>query len=126
MNIPKCTRCDAIKVKHNGYTRHGQQRYKCNICSFQFSAHATNKQITSAEIICINKLLLERLSLRGICRVMDVSMTWLLAHIEQVYAALPSHLHILSQNMDFQSPLDEQFDLMIYHLLEKKGAMPND
>jgi len=126
MNIPKCTRCHAVKVKRNGNTRHGQQRYKCTVCNFQFSANPTNKLISAGELICINKLLLERLSLRGICRVMDVSMTWLLAHIEQVYTTLPSHLHVLSQNIDFQSPLDEQLDLMIYQLLEKKGGIPND
>ena len=35
----------------------------------------------------IQVLLLERLSLRGICRVTGVSLTWLLGFITELYAA---------------------------------------
>jgi insertion element IS1 protein InsB len=41
----------------------------------------------------IKVLLLERLSLRGICRVTGVSLTWLLHFITELYCALPDDLN---------------------------------
>lgn len=43
--------------------------------------------------ILINKLLLERISLSGICRVFDVSEQSLLAHIKKLYEDLPDDLN---------------------------------
>ena len=42
----------------------------------------------------IKKLLLERLSLRGICRVLDISLAWLLDFIAKVYDQLPDDLYV--------------------------------
>jgi insertion element IS1 protein InsB len=42
----------------------------------------------------IKVLLLERLSLRGICRVTGVSLTWLLDFIAEVYAESPDDLNV--------------------------------
>lgn len=104
-----------------GTTRHGQQRYKCKGCGYQFSALNNQKIITAAELSIINKLLLERLSLSGICRIMDVSMPWLLQHIEQVYNDIPEHLYVLTVDANFASNFDEQLDSMICKYLEKKS-----
>lgn len=41
----------------------------------------------------IKKLLLERIALRGICRVIGVSLTWLLGYIVEVYQELPDNLN---------------------------------
>ena len=42
----------------------------------------------------IKKLLLERISLRGICRTVNVSMKWLLEFITETYDQLPDHLNV--------------------------------
>jgi insertion element IS1 protein InsB len=42
----------------------------------------------------IKRLLLERLSLRGIFRATEVSLTWLLGFIAEVYADLPADLNV--------------------------------
>jgi IS1 family transposase len=42
----------------------------------------------------IDRLLLERISLRGICRVMEVKLKWLLGFLVQRVEALPDHLHV--------------------------------
>jgi hypothetical protein len=39
-------------------------------------------------------LLLERLSLRGICRAVGVTLKWLLGFLVQCFGALPDHLHV--------------------------------
>jgi hypothetical protein len=42
----------------------------------------------------ILKALLERISLRGICRTFSVSLTWLLSYIVDVYEQLPADLNV--------------------------------
>jgi hypothetical protein len=39
-------------------------------------------------------LLVERVSLRGICRAMGVKLKWLLGFLIQCVEALPDHLHV--------------------------------
>lgn len=116
----RCTKCGATKVKRNGKTRHEQQRYQCKVCSYQFVEYTSNKVISASKIAQINKLLLERLSLRGICRAMDVSLPWLLNHIKKLYKNLPKDLNIITEDIDFQNFGDEQLDKIIYDWLEKK------
>jgi hypothetical protein len=41
----------------------------------------------------VKKLLAERVSLRGICRVFDISLTWLLKFIQQLYGTLHDDLN---------------------------------
>jgi hypothetical protein len=49
--------------------------------------------VNESDKILINKLLLERISLSGICRVGDVSQQWLLAYIKELYTSLPDDLN---------------------------------
>src|SRR5262245_6292430 len=42
----------------------------------------------------IERLLVERISLRGICRAVGVTLKWLLGLLVQCFAALPDHLHV--------------------------------
>jgi IS1 family transposase len=43
----------------------------------------------------VNKLLLERLSLEGICRVTGVSQTWLMGYIGELYSQVPGDLNLI-------------------------------
>lgn len=119
LDLP-CPKCFSDKITEYGKTRHGKQRYKCKNCEYQFSANPRNKIISVTDLERIDKLLLERLSLRGICRVMNVSLSWLLQYIESLYAQLPDHMHIITHDIDKETYIDEQLDAMIYDLLEKK------
>lgn len=49
--------------------------------------------MSESEKELINKLLLERISLSGICRVCDVSESWLLNYIKELYSNLPDDLN---------------------------------
>ena len=82
-----------IFIKY-GHTRHGKQNYLCKKCGCQFSEFSENKRITQEAKEKIKKLLLERISLRGICRVMKVSLNWLLSFIVSIYKELPDDLNI--------------------------------
>ena len=59
-----------------------------------FSENSENKRINESEKKQIKKLLLERLSLRGICQVMEISLNWLLTFIAFIYKELPEDLNV--------------------------------
>lgn len=78
-----CPRCQLSHIKKNGHTYYGKQNYRCKSCGRQFVANS--QLIGQAKRNLVKKLLLERISLSGICRVLDISLTWLLDFIEQLY-----------------------------------------
>jgi insertion element IS1 protein InsB len=91
MNNLHCPQCRLSHIKKNGHTHYGKQNYQCLECGRQFVNHS--QRIDAQTRDRIKKLLLERLSLRGICRVMNVSLQWLLPFIAQLYQELPDDLY---------------------------------
>ncbi len=89
-----CPQCGSTRFKNNGHTRHGKQNHLCKNCARQFSAGATNRLIAPERRADIANLLRERISLRGICRAVGVSLTWLLHFMVECFAACPDHLHV--------------------------------
>lgn len=78
-----CPRCQLSHIKKNGHTYYGKQNYRCKSCGRQFVENS--QLIGQSQRQLVKKMLLERISLQGICRVLDISLTWLLDFIEQVY-----------------------------------------
>lgn len=70
--------------------------------------------------LLINKLLLERISLAGICRACGVSQTWLLAYLRELYAALPDDLGADQHLPDLEAYLAERMDEEISRLTRLK------
>ena len=68
----------------------------------------------------IERLFLERISLRGICRVMEVSLAWLLDYIKEVHDALPKDLNVVEVLPDKECYLEDRFEEDIYRIMEKK------
>lgn len=118
-----CSNCFSVNTKKNGKTRHGKQRYQCKDCNYQFSAIKDRKEFSVLDLERIDKLLLERLSLRGICRVMNISLSWLLRYIEELYCNLPKDLNVITTDVDIDDYRDEKLDSMIYDFLEKKEKL---
>ena len=117
-----CPACGSTMIKKNGHIHTGSQNYKCleSKCLRQFILNPTKKYISESEKQLIKKMLLERISLSGICRVMNVSMTWLLGFIKTVYDTVPEDLNVELNMEEIEKYPDEQFDKKIYSLLEKK------
>ncbi|MER3465641.1 MAG: IS1 family transposase [Chitinophagaceae bacterium] len=86
-----CPRCALSHIKRNGHTSYGKQNYRCKNCGRQFVEHSQAVDSNKRELI--NRLLLERLSLRGICRCTGVSLPWLLGFLTPLYAGLPQDLN---------------------------------
>jgi len=94
MVIPEsCPACGSQRYKKNGHTRPGKQNHRCKNCERQFSDSTENLPISPERRAVIENLLRERISLRGICRAVGVSLTWLLHFMVECFVACPAHLH---------------------------------
>jgi insertion element IS1 protein InsB len=89
-----CPACGANRYKKNGHTHHGKQHHQWKACGRQFTADAMDRRIAPEQRRRIERLLCEHISLRGICRTMGVSLTWLLHFLVECFTACPDHLHV--------------------------------
>jgi transposase-like protein len=103
MNTLTCPTCQSRTIKKNGSIHNGKQKYECLSCKRQFIENPQNKLIPEETRERIRRSLLERVSLEGICRIFDVSMTWLLDFIEETYKSLPEDLNadVVYENEEF-------------------------
>ena len=72
-----CPRCLSENIIRNGSIHNGKQKYECKECRRQFVENPENKIISSETKVLIDKLLYEKISSAGICRVTGVSEAWL-------------------------------------------------
>ena len=86
-----CPDCYSRKIKKNGCTHYGKQNHKCKICNRQFVLN-NNHTIKTERRKRIKKALKERISLRGICRIFDVSLSWLQFFAHDLWEQTPNDL----------------------------------
>jgi transposase-like protein len=89
-----CPQCHSESYKKNGRIHTGKQNHRCKDCGRQFVLRAENRLIDDHGRETIKRLLAERVSLRGICRVMWVSLSWLIDFAVQCYEAAPDDLNV--------------------------------
>jgi IS1 family transposase/transposase-like protein len=94
VKIDGCPSCGSDCFKKNGHLPNGKQIHRCKDYGRQFVLNPDHKLISAPIKALIKKTLLERSSLRWICRVFDVSLTWLLSFITTLYEELPDHLNL--------------------------------
>lgn len=85
---PHCQRENTVK---NVKTYYGKQNNKCKSCKHQFVSRLENP-IEKAKEELLPLLLLERISLQGICRVFKKSMSWLYLRMKILWDKLPNYL----------------------------------
>jgi hypothetical protein len=97
-----CPRCQSPKYKKNGHLHNGKQNHQCKDCGRQFVDGFEQYLVSDATRSLVERLLLERLALRGICRAVGVGLKWLLGFIVTCFEALPDHLNVqpVSCNQD--------------------------
>ena len=116
----QCPACQGEKTIKNGHTHYGKQNYQCKDCRRQFVEGGTDWFVTEEDKLLINRLLLERISLTGICRVCQVSLPWLLSYLKGLYAALPDDLNADLRLPPQQAYLDERLAEEVERLMAKK------
>ena len=90
-----CPDCHSENIKKNGHIHNGQQNYQCKDCGRQFIENPKKKIIFDWRKDLIRKLLLERISLRGICRVTGVPLKWLLLFFSRITGEIPADMGIV-------------------------------
>ena len=95
-----CPRCEETDYKKNGKAHHGKQNYRCRRCGREFIRELNRDPIAPEQQDLVKKLLLERISLRGICRVVGVNLDWLLTFLVSLYEDLPEHLNVSVTQID--------------------------
>ncbi len=87
-----CPACGSTKVVKNGNTYYAKARLKCKACSRQFVTHRTHPPLTNEAKRRIELLLAERISLEGICRVLEIKPYQLNSYMEELYDEVPADL----------------------------------
>lgn len=112
----KCPSCHSLLIKKNGHIHNGKQNHRCLKCGRQFILEPTQKIIDDKTKELIGKVLLERISLEGICRAFDVSMPWLLEFIDTLIKRLPEDLRaeVISEDDDIEVIIFQADELWSY------------
>jgi insertion element IS1 protein InsB len=84
-----CPRCKSPKYKKNRHIYTGKQNHQCKNCGRQFVQGFAQYRISDDTRALIKRLLVERISLRGICRAAGAGLKWLLGFLVQCVEALP-------------------------------------
>ena len=110
-----CPRCKSSRYKKNGHIHNSKQNHYCHDCGRQFVQCFEQYRISDEKRGLIERLLVERISLRGICRAVGVTLKWLLGFLVQCFEALPDHLHV--------QPVTCKHNVMIQRLEVEADAM---
>jgi len=89
-----CPTCGSVKYKRNGHIHNGKQNHQCKDCGRQFVQDFDHYRISAETRALIERLLVERISLRGMCRAVGMGLKWLLGFLVTCVEALPDHLHV--------------------------------
>ena len=89
-----CPRCGSVHTVKNGSIHNGKPKRHCKNCKRQFVVNPTNHSVSLERKHLIDKLLLERISLRGIVRVTGVSFSWLQNYVNCKFGSIPQQIKV--------------------------------
>ncbi len=89
-----CPQCGSQRFKKNGHIHNGKQTHQGKACERQFVEQADQRRISDEQRALVERLLLERISLRGICRTVGVGLKWLLGFLAECYTKAPENLNV--------------------------------
>lgn len=87
-----CPDCGGSNIVKNGKTYYGKPRGKCKRCGRQFVFTRRHLPLSTDQKRRIELLLIERISLEGICRVLEIKPHQLYAYMDELYDEIPTDL----------------------------------
>jgi transposase-like protein len=85
-----CPECRSQQFKKNGHIHNGKQHHQCKDCGRPFVVDATHRVIDEEQRLLVERLLCEKISLRGICRALRMSSRWLMDFMVARFASFVS------------------------------------
>ena len=82
MIVISCRKCGSENIRKNGFTKAGAQKYHCKGCKF-YGTLVTQEEKQNKKEELIEKLLCERVSQRGIARLVHVSRNRVISAIKK-------------------------------------------
>ena len=92
--MPSCPNCTSEHTVKNGHIHTGKQRFLRRGCGYQFVENPTDKRIDSATRALIDRRLLERISMAGMARAVQVSEPWLQDDVNLKAAQTPRNANV--------------------------------
>ena len=89
----RCPECSSTRFKKNGHIHNGKQNHFCKDCGRQFVSEFEQHVVSSEQRTLVDRLLCERVSLHGICRVVGVGVKWLMGFAVECYDSAPEDLN---------------------------------
>lgn len=89
-----CPSCHSEEVVKNGRSRHGKQSYKCRDCGRQFVKDPQWQPISKEMKGIIDRLLLEKISLAGIARALQISELWVQQYVNHKSKNVPQEVKV--------------------------------
>lgn len=117
MTMHTCPSCGSQEVSRNGLTRHGKQNYKCRDCGRQFVLDPVWKAITPEQYGLIDRMLLERVSLAGIARILQISEDTVQRYVNTKAAVVPQQVRVREKP---KKRLNVQMD-ELWSFVDEKG-----
>lgn len=119
-----CPSCTSSVIKLNGHIHNGKQNHQCKSCGRQFVLNSTQKLVSSQQKALIDKLLLEKISLAGICRTIEVSEVWLQGYLSKLYGSQPDDLNASIPTVEaMEQHLEDKFDQYVYQIAALKKTL---
>ena len=85
---PPCPSCGSSHILKNGSIHNKKQKYLCKDCGRQFVENPTKRYVSKQEIECLERGLLERISLRGLARMLKISIKWIQNYVNKLYRSI--------------------------------------
>ncbi|WP_428843087.1 IS1 family transposase [Sphaerothrix gracilis] len=114
--MPCCPNCTSKQTVKNGHIHTGKQRFLCRTCGRQFVENPTNKVIDTETRELVDRLLLERISMAGIARAVQLSEQWLQNYVN----AKSSQINTMAEVSQKKQPLNVQMD-ELWSFVDNKG-----
>ena len=103
--MSNCPTCPSAQTVKNGRIHNGKQRFLCRECGRQFVEQLSKRVIDAATRDLIDRLLLERISLAGIARAVQVSETWLQQYVNQKYAGVRREVEVTPKKRELNDSM---------------------
>ena len=89
--VPPCPRCAGTHVVRNGANTSGTPTFRCRGCGRRFVTAPAKGPVTDDQRAVVERLLAERMSLRGIARATGHARSWVQGFANDLYRRRTPH-----------------------------------